>query len=207
MSGRGSNLQALIDACTDPDYPAEIAVVIANRPGAAGLDRAAAAAIPHATIDHTGFPDRAAFDAALDAALRDANVDLVCLAGFMRLLTADFVTAWTDRLVNIHPSLLPAFRGAHAHRDALAAGVRISGCTVHMVRPEMDTGPIVAQAAVPVLPGDDEATLAARVLRAEHVCYPMAVRMIAERPDTGAPWPAVPADPAAILYNPAPDGA
>ncbi len=179
ISGRGTNLQALIDACADQSFPAGIGLVIANRPAAGGLDRATAAGIPHQVIDHTAFPGRAEFDAAIDAALRAANVDLVCLAGFMRLLTPQFVDAWRDAMINIHPSLLPAFKGAHAHRDALAAGVRISGCTVHFVRPQVDYGPIIAQAAVPVLPSDDEASLAARVLLAEHYCYPMAVAMIA----------------------------
>ncbi|MEK9660189.1 MAG: phosphoribosylglycinamide formyltransferase [Alphaproteobacteria bacterium] len=180
ISGRGSNMQALIDACRDPAYPAEIALVIANRADAGGLKRAAESGIATAMIPHRDYPDRQSFDAALDAALRDAGVELVCLAGFMRLLTASFVTSWHDRIVNIHPSLLPAFKGAHAHADVLAAGVKISGCTVHIVRPEMDDGPIIVQAAVPVLPGDTEDTLAARVLEAEHRCYPFAVRALAE---------------------------
>ncbi len=177
ISGRGSNLQALIDAAADPAYPAEIALVISNRPDAAGLDRAAAAGIAHRTIPH---PSREAFAAAADAALRECGAELVALAGFMRLLDTTFVEAWRDRLVNIHPSLLPAFPGLHAQRQALAAGVRFSGCTVHFVRPEVDTGPIIAQAAVPVHPQDDEAALSARILRAEHRLYPMAVRLFAE---------------------------
>lgn len=180
ISGRGSNLQALIDACQASDFPAEIALVISNRADAAGLAHAADAGIATLAIPHRDFPDRASFDAALDAALRDAGVELVCLAGFMWLLTAGFVTGWSDRIVNIHPSLLPAFKGAHAHADALAAGVKVSGCTVHIVRPEMDDGPIIVQAAVPVLPDDTEESLAARVLEAEHRCYPFAVRALAE---------------------------
>lgn len=180
ISGRGSNLQALIDACAAPAFPAEIALVVSNRPGAAGLDRAAAAGIATHTIDHTGFPDREGFDAALDASLREAGVELLCLAGFMRLLSAGFVEGWRDRIVNIHPSLLPAFKGTDAPAQAIAAGVRYSGCTVHFVVPEMDAGPIIVQAAVPVLPDDDEAALAARILEAEHECYPWAVRLIAE---------------------------
>jgi phosphoribosylglycinamide formyltransferase-1 len=171
ISGRGSNLQALIDAAAQPDYPAEIALVISNRPAAQGLDRAAAAGLDGLVIDHNGFPDRA---------LRARTIDLVCLAGFMRLLTDGFVTAWADRMINIHPSLLPAFKGLHTHERALAAGVRVAGCTVHFVRPEMDEGPIILQAAVPVRPDDTADTLAARVLAAEHRCYPAAVRWIAE---------------------------
>jgi len=179
ISGRGSNLAALIDACAAPEYPAEIALVISNRPGAPGLRFAADAGIPSVVIDHKRFAGRAAFERALDEALRGANIELICNAGFMRILTPDFVEAWRDRHLNIHPSLLPAFRGLDTHERALAAGVRISGCTVHMVRAEMDAGPIIAQAAVRVLPGDDAETLAARVLRAEHQLYPWAVRMVA----------------------------
>jgi len=166
ISGRGSNLQALIDAAADPSFPAEIVLVLSNKADATGLARAEAAA---------------AFDAAMTAALVDAGAELVCLAGFMRLLSGDFVDAWHDRLINIHPSLLPSFRGLHAHEQALAAGVRFTGCTVHFVRAEMDDGPIVVQAAVPVLQDDTAETLAARVLLAEHRCYPQAVRWIAER--------------------------
>lgn len=180
ISGRGSNLQALIDAAAAPDYPAEIVVVVSNRPDAQGLARAAAAGIPTQVIDHKAFADRATFDAALDAALRRHAIELVCLAGFMRLLTDGFVTAWQDRMINVHPSLLPAFKGLHTHARALAAGVRVAGCTVHFVRPEMDEGPIIVQAAVPVLPDDTADALAARVLSAEHRCYPAAVRWIAE---------------------------
>jgi len=184
ISGRGSNLAALIDACAAPEYPAEIALVISNRPDAPGLQFAADAGIPSVVIDHKRFAGRAAFERALDEALRGANIELICNAGFMRILTPDFVEAWRDRHLNIHPSLLPAFRGLDTHERALAAGVRISGCTVHMVRAEMDAGPIIAQAAVPVLPGDEAETLAARVLRAEHQLYPWAVRMVA----SGMAW-------------------
>ncbi|RIA56839.1 phosphoribosylglycinamide formyltransferase [Dichotomicrobium thermohalophilum] len=184
ISGRGSNLAALIEACQTPDYPAEIAVVISNRPGAPGLQFAESAGIPTQVIDHKHFASRTDFDRALDDALRAAGAELVCNAGFMRLLTPEFVQLWRDRQLNIHPSLLPAFRGLDTHERAIASGVRISGCTVHFVRAEMDEGPIVAQAAVPVLPGDDAEALAARVLRAEHQLYPWAVRLVA----SGAAW-------------------
>jgi phosphoribosylglycinamide formyltransferase-1 len=177
ISGRGSNLQALIDAAAAPDYPAEIALVLSNRADAAGLARAAAAGIPHRAVPH---PSREAFAAAADAALRDSGVGLVALAGFMRLLDGGFVAAWRDRLVNIHPSLLPAFPGLDAQRQALAAGVKIAGCTVHFVREAVDTGPIIVQAAVPVREDDDEAALSARILAAEHRIYPLAVQLFAE---------------------------
>ncbi len=180
ISGRGSNLQALIDACATAEFPAEIRIVIANRADAAGLARAQTAGIATQIIPHRDFESRAAFEAALDAALREAGVELVCLAGFMRLLSEPFVAAWRDRLINIHPSLLPAFPGLDTHARALAAGVRFSGCTVHFVRAAVDDGPIIVQAAVPVLPGDDPDSLAARILTAEHRAYPLAVRLIAE---------------------------
>jgi phosphoribosylglycinamide formyltransferase-1 len=177
ISGRGSNLRALIEAAADPGYPAEIATVISNRADAPGLVHAAAAGIPHHAIE---VSDRAAFAAAAHRGLRDGRVELVALAGFMRILDTGFVEAWTDRLINIHPSLLPAFPGLHPQRQALAAGVRFSGCTVHFVRAEVDTGPIIAQAVVPVLDGDDEDRLADRILAAEHRLYPLAVRFYAE---------------------------
>ena len=180
ISGRGSNLQALIDACASPGFPAEIALVISNDAAAEGLGRAAKAQVPARVIEHRKFPSREAFEAVLDRALRERRVELVCLAGFMRLLTPDFVAAWRDRLINIHPSLLPAFRGLHTHERALAAGVRLHGCTVHFVGPEVDEGPIIVQAAVPVLPEDDAEMLAARVLAAEHRCYPLALKLIAQ---------------------------
>ncbi len=179
ISGRGTNLQSLIEATSNPDFPAEITLVISNRPEAQGLGLAQAAGIPTLVVPSRGRM-REDFDADLDQALRRAGVDLVCLAGFMRLLTPAFVDGWTDRLINIHPSLLPAFKGANAHAQAIASGVRISGCTVHFVRSDMDTGPIIVQAAVPVPASDDEAALAARVLAAEHRVYPMALRWIAE---------------------------
>lgn len=181
ISGRGSNLQALIDACAAPDFPAEIALVLSNKADAYGLERAAAAGVPTAVVSHRDFPgDKRAFEEAMDARLREAGVELVCLAGFMRLLSPWFVETWRDRLINIHPSLLPSFKGLDTHERALAAGVRFHGCTVHYVRPEMDEGPIIVQAAVPVLPGDDAHTLADRVLESEHRIYPQAVRLIAE---------------------------
>lgn len=179
ISGSGSNLQALIDASLGPGSAAEIVLVLSNRADAFGLVRAERAGIPTAVIDHRRHPERAAFEAEIMAALRAAQVEIVCLAGFMRILTAGFVEAWRDRMLNIHPSLLPAFRGLHTHARALAAGVRAHGCTVHLVRPELDDGPIVVQGVAPVLPGDDEAALAARVLELEHRCYPLALELLA----------------------------
>lgn len=180
VSGRGSNLQALLDACADPAFPAEVAVVVSNRADAYGLERARGAGVPAVVVPHRDFADRETHEAAIDEALAGAGVGLVCLAGYMRLLTPWFVGRWRDRLINIHPSLLPSFKGLHTHERALAAGVRFHGCTVHFVRPEMDEGPIIVQAAVPVLPGDDADALAGRVLEAEHRAYPLAVRLLAE---------------------------
>jgi phosphoribosylglycinamide formyltransferase 1 len=177
ISGRGSNLQALIKACADPEYPADIGLVISNRPDAPGLSHAVTAGIPSAVITSREPKE---FAAAADVRLRAAGTELVCLAGFMRVLDADFVQAWRNRIINIHPSLLPAFPGLHAQRQALTAGVRFAGCTVHFVRPEVDTGPIIAQAVVPVYPGDDEERLSARILATEHRLYPLAVRLVAE---------------------------
>jgi phosphoribosylglycinamide formyltransferase-1 len=179
ISGRGSNMQALIDAAKDPDFPARIVRVISNVWDAGGLKRAEAAGIATSVVDHRAFKGRAAFEAALDQTLRADGIEIVCLAGFMRLLTAGFVEGWHDKLINIHPSLLPAFPGLDTHARALAAGVRFAGCTVHYVRPTMDEGPIIVQASVPVLPDDDEASLAARVLAAEHKAYPLALRLVA----------------------------
>jgi phosphoribosylglycinamide formyltransferase-1 len=183
ISGRGSNLQALIDAAKEPGYPAEIALVISNVPGAGGLDRARDAGIASAVVDHgkfgKGSDGRAAFEAALQGALDDARVGLVCLAGFMRLLSPAFVARWRGRLINIHPSLLPSFKGLGAHAEMLRAGVKIAGCTVHYVSAEMDAGPIIGQAAVPVLADDTSETLAARILAEEHRLYPECVRRIA----------------------------
>lgn len=179
ISGRGSNLQALIDAARQPEYPARIVVVISNVPSAQGLLRAEADLIPGITIDHREFSSREAFDQAMDDALQEAGVELLCNAGFMRLHSDTFVRSWWNRHLNIHPSLLPAFKGLHTHARVLEEGVKITGCTVHFVRSEMDTGPIVAQAAVPVLPGDSTDDLAARVLQAEHRLYPLALRLVA----------------------------
>ncbi|MFL5267977.1 MAG: phosphoribosylglycinamide formyltransferase [Stellaceae bacterium] len=177
ISGRGSNLQALIASCADPAVPAEIVSVISNRSEAPGLGFAAAAGIPCAVI---ADGDRRGFAARADSLLREQGVELICLAGFMRLLETDFVETWRDRIINIHPSLLPSFRGLRAQRQALAAGVRFAGCTVHFVRPEVDCGPIIGQAVVPIHPGDDEAQLSERILRVEHRLYPLALRLIAE---------------------------
>jgi phosphoribosylglycinamide formyltransferase 1 len=179
ISGRGSNLQGLIDAARDPNFPARIVVVVSNVPSAQGLLRAEASLIPALTIDHRDFTSREDFDAAIDAALNEAGVELLCNAGFMRLHTEGFVRHWWNRHLNIHPSLLPAFKGLHTHARVLEEGVKISGCTVHFVRPEMDTGPILAQAGVPVLSGDTPDSLAARVLAAEHRLYPHALRLVA----------------------------
>jgi phosphoribosylglycinamide formyltransferase-1 len=181
ISGRGSNMVALIEAAKDPAYPAEIVVVVSNDPAAEGLQRAAAAGIRTATVDHKSFgKDREAFERALQAELEAHRVELICLAGFMRLLTPWFVRQWDRRLLNIHPALLPAFKGLDTHARALAAGAKEHGATVHFVVPEMDSGPVIAQAAVPVEPGDTEATLAARVLAVEHRIYPEALKMVAE---------------------------
>ncbi len=180
ISGRGSNMQALIDAARAPDYAAEIAFVASNEAGAPGLDRAAEAGIATEVVAHRAFADRGGFEAALTAVLEAACVELVCLAGFMRVLSGGFVARWRDRLINIHPSLLPAFPGLDTHARALAAGVRLHGCTVHFVREEVDSGPIIGQAAVPVLAGDTAKTLAARVLAVEYRLYPACLRLVAE---------------------------
>ena len=180
ISGRGSNLEALIAARDGGALPVDIAAVLSNRPGAAGLATAAAAGIAACCIDHKAFAGREAFDAALADCIDGFAPDLVVLAGFMRILGDEFVRRYAGRLMNIHPSLLPAFPGLHTHRRALAEGVRIHGCTVHFVTPALDHGPVIIQAAVPVLDRDDEATLAARVLRQEHRIYPQAVRWFAE---------------------------
>ncbi len=180
ISGQGSNLQALIEAAREPGYPAEIVQVISNAPGAAGLERAGRAGIAGTAIDHRGFAGREAFEAALSQALERAGVELVCQAGFMRVVTAGFVRHWWDRLINIHPSLLPAFPGLDTHARALEAGVKLAGCTVHFVREAVDRGPIIGQAAVPVLPGDTPKVLAGRVLEAEHRLYPLCLRLVAE---------------------------
>ena len=180
ISGRGSNLPALIDAQAEPGWPAEIVLVISNEPGAKGLDRAEAAGIAAAVINHRDFDGREPFDQAMTEAIEASGASFVCLAGFMRLLSAGFIDHWHDRLVNIHPSLLPAYKGLDVQQRVVDAGETEAGCTVHFVRPEMDTGPIILQARVPVLPDDDADTLAARILLQEHVIYPQALRLIAE---------------------------
>ena len=180
ISGRGSNLQSLIDACAEPNFPAEIALVISNVPGVMGLERAEAAGIPTAVVNHKDYPDRESFEDALTAVIEPVDPGLICLAGFMRILTDGFVSRWHDRLINIHPALLPSFKGLHTHERAIEAGVRFTGCTIHFVRPAMDDGPIIVQAAVPIHPDDTPDSLAARVLAEEHRIYPLAVRLIAE---------------------------
>lgn len=216
ISGRGSNMHAILDAIADGSLPVKVAAVISNRPGAAGLAFAAAAGVPTRVVDHREFADRAAFDAALAACIDEFSPDGVVLAGFMRILGDDFVRHFAGRLFNIHPSLLPAFPGLHTHRSALAEGVRVHGCTVHFVTPKLDHGPIIVQGAVPVLDGDDEDTLAARVLVAEHRIYPQALRWWAAdrlRVEDGrvrllppaTPDPAVNAAAPALLIAPAAD--
>lgn len=181
ISGRGSNMAALIAAAKDKTYPAEIVLVASNRPDAGGLATARDAGIATEVIDHSKFgKDRAAFEAALQAVLDRHRIDIVCLAGFMRLLTADFVARWQERMLNIHPALLPAFKGLDTHRRALEAGAKVHGATVHFVVPEMDAGPIIAQGAVAVRSDDSEAALAARVLTVEHRIYPLALKVVAE---------------------------
>ncbi|WP_157271827.1 phosphoribosylglycinamide formyltransferase [Azohydromonas aeria] len=180
ISGRGSNMQAVAEACAREGWPATVAAVVSNRPQAAGLAWAAERGIATAVVDHTRFETRAAFDAALREAIDAFAPDLLVLAGFMRILGADFTRHYEGRMLNVHPSLLPAFTGLHTHRRAIEAGCKLAGATVHFVTAELDHGPIVAQAVVPVLPGDDEAALAGRVLRQEHRMYPMAVRWFVE---------------------------
>ena len=180
ISGRGSNMEAVVRACARERWPARVAAVIASRPDAAGLAFAASQGIATAVVDHRQYPDREAFDAALAAQIDGFAPDLVLLAGFMRVLTTSFVDRYAGRMLNIHPSLLPSFPGLKTHQQALDAGVRLHGASVHFVTSQLDHGPIVAQAAVPVLAGDDAATLAARVLAAEHILYPRAVRWFVE---------------------------
>ncbi|HKU96882.1 MAG TPA: phosphoribosylglycinamide formyltransferase [Vineibacter sp.] len=181
ISGRGSNLLALLDACAAADFPAEIALVVSNRADAAGLAHAARFGVPSTVVPHRDFPDRERFDHAVSAALEDAGVELVCLAGFMRIFSPWFPAHWANCLINIHPSLLPSFKGLHVQQQAIDAGVRVSGATVHFVTNDLDGGPIVAQATVPVHPDDTADTLAARILQAEHALYPLALRWFAER--------------------------
>ena len=201
ISGRGSNLGALLEAARDPHYPAEIALVISNRPEAPGLALAEAAQVPALVVDHRGFSgDRSAHEAAIDAELERHRIELVCLAGYMRVLTPWFVERWAGRMLNIHPSLLPAFPGLDTHARALAAGVKLHGCTVHLVTEAVDQGPILAQAAVPVVPGDTAEALALRVLAQEHTIYPLALRLVASGRGHGfAP------DASASLVNPLPE--
>ena len=179
ISGRGSNMQSLVRAMREPDFPAEPAVVISNRPEALGLSWVQDQGIPAVAIDHRAFATRVAFEARLHQTLLDHQTELVCNAGFMRLLTGGFVDRWKDRQLNIHPSLLPAFPGLDTHQRVLDSGALVTGCTVHFVRLEMDSGPIVAQAVVGVIPGERVEALAARVLEAEHKLYPMALRLVA----------------------------
>lgn len=179
ISGRGTNMVSLAEAARAPDYPAEIVLVVSNRPNAPGIERARGLGLKTIVIDHKAFPSREAFDEAVEAALLAERVELVCQAGFMRIQSAPFATRWLGKQLNIHPSLLPLFKGLHPHQQALDAGVRISGCTVHFVTPELDAGPIVAQAAVPVLAGDTAAALEARILLLEHKLYPHALHLVA----------------------------
>jgi phosphoribosylglycinamide formyltransferase 1 len=179
ISGRGSNMAALVEACETAGYPAKVVCVIANRPDAKGLDYARSKGIPAILVDHKAYSSKAEFEGAMTSALEANGVEFVCLAGFMRILSPLFIERWRDRLINIHPSLLPSYPGLHTHERALADGVKLAGCTVHFVRAEMDVGPIVAQAAVPVLTGDTPDDLAARILTAEHKLYPACLSMIA----------------------------
>ena len=181
ISGRGSNMESIARACKAADFPAEICLVLSNRPDAPGLQTAAGLGVPTAVVDHTEHEDKATFEAAVIEALDGHGAELICLAGFMRVLSEEFVTHYPQRIFNIHPSLLPSFPGLHVQRQAIEHGVRFSGCTVHFVVPEVDAGPIVLQAAVPVEPDDTEDTLAARILEQEHRVYPEAVRLFAER--------------------------
>jgi len=179
ISGRGSNMQALVNAASAPRFPARVSLVISNNSDALGLKWAGEEGINTKLIDHRDYSNRSAFENELDQSLVDAGVELICLAGFMRLLTLEFVSRWHNRIINVHPSLLPAYKGLNTHQRVINDGVRFTGCTVHFVRPEMDKGPIIAQAIVPVLPNDNAETLASRVLMAEHRCYPFALRLVA----------------------------
>ncbi len=180
ISGRGSNMQALVNASKTDGFPAEIVLVLSNNADAAGLQFAAENNIPTAIVNHRDYDNREAFDGRLNDVISQSGARLICLAGFMRLLTPGFVNQWRDRIINIHPSLLPAFKGLHVHERAIETGVKFTGCTVHFIRPEMDDGPIIAQAAVPVLSNDDADILAARILEQEHLIYPLALKLIGE---------------------------
>jgi phosphoribosylglycinamide formyltransferase-1 len=179
ISGRGSNMRALIEAARNPDYPAEIICVVSNRPDAVGLDFAMAANIATEVVDHKQYSSRETFEAALHQVLVSHNVELVCCAGFMRVMTPAILDHWRGRMLNIHPSLLPAYKGTHTHERALADGAKTHGASVHFVTPELDSGPVVAQAAVPILPGDSADTLTARVLEVEHPLYVKALALVA----------------------------
>jgi phosphoribosylglycinamide formyltransferase 1 len=181
ISGRGSNMMALVEAARDPAYPADIACVVSNRSDAAGLEFAIANGIAAKFIDHKAYTTREAFEAALDSYLRAMNVDIIACAGFMRILTAQFIAGWQGRMINIHPSLLPAYKGLHTHERVLADGAKIHGCSVHHVTAELDAGPVILQAEVPVLPSDTPDTLSARVLIEEHKIYPKALAIIARQ--------------------------
>ena len=181
ISGRGTNMVRLLEACKLPDFPAVPVLVLSNTPDAPGIEAARQAGIATTTLLREDFPSRQEYDSALNQALQAVNVDLVCLAGFMQMLSKDFVHTWRDAMINIHPSLLPSFKGLNSHQRVLERGVKFTGCTVHYVRYEMDTGPIIAQAVVPVVEGDTADTLAARVLAAEHRTYPHALKMVASR--------------------------
>lgn len=181
ISGRGSNLQSIIDACRNPDFPARISFVLSNKSEAYGLERAHKSGIPTAVVLHKDYPTREAFEDAMMAELARHPVDLICLAGFMRILTPHFINRWPDKIINIHPSLLPDYKGLHTHERALADGKKEVGCTIHYVVPEMDSGPIIMQKRVPILPGDTPDTLAARVLEQEHIAYPEAIRKLANK--------------------------
>lgn len=180
ISGGGSNMHAIVKACQAPDFPVEVTVVISNRPDAKGVDVAKSEGIATVVVDHKLYADRPAFEVDLHKALVEHNVEMVCNAGFMRILTEDFINSWLGKQINIHPALLPSYKGLHCHERALADGVKITGCTVHYVCLEVDAGAIIAQAAVPVLDDDDATSLAARVLKAEHQLYPHALRMVAD---------------------------
>jgi phosphoribosylglycinamide formyltransferase-1 len=205
ISGRGSNMASLLAAVADGSLPVRVAAVIANRPDAPGLQRAAQAGVATQVVDHRAYADRAAFDGALAQAIDAHAPDLVVLAGFMRILSDGFVEHYSGRLINIHPSLLPAFPGLHTHQRALDEGVRVHGCSVHFVTPALDHGPLIVQAAVPVLDDDDAASLAARVLAQEHRIYPLAVRWFVEgrlRIDAGRVRVSAPQDAGAALISP-----
>lgn len=180
ISGSGSNLQALLDAAAQPDFPAEIVLVMSNKADAYGLERAKKAGVPTHVLSHKDYANREVFDGAVHDVLVKNDIEIVCLAGFMRLLTPDFVSLWQGKMINIHPSLLPSFKGLHTHERAIEEGVRFAGCTVHFVVAEMDAGPIIIQAAVPILQDDDADALRARVLENEHIIYPQALRWLAE---------------------------